>query len=193
MDEVKVANNITLRWDGFKDFENLLDEINEDFGEKDAKNILRNGVRNAMKPVLQSARQNLIMHGNVDTGQLLASLQVEARKPNARDKRSIYSTPTMIMIARVTVASGKKFIPDQGGKSKLFAKTFVNQKTKERQHAHSDARSFAIEFGTARWEKGSGKPFIRPALESNAQLVTNSLAGSLRDALIKYKSKTLKA
>lgn len=178
MDEVKVGNNLTMRWSGFKDFENLLDQINEDFGEKDAKNILRNAVRTAMKPVLQAARQNLLMHGNVDTGQLLASLQIEARKPNARDKRSIYSTPTMIMIARVTVASGKKF---------------VNKITKTKQKAHSDARAFAIEFGTARWLKGSGKPFIRPALQSNAQLVTDSLAGSLKEALIKYKSKTMKA
>jgi len=53
----------------------------------------------------------------------------------------------------------------------------------------SDARAFAIEFGTAKWLKGEGMPFIRPALESNSQRVTDSLVDSLKDALMKYKSR----
>lgn len=179
----------TLEWSGFDEFDQLLDQINDDFGEKDANNILKNAMRTAMVPVLQAARSNLETHGNVDTGQLLRSLQVEARKPNARDKRSRYSTPTMVMISRVTVASGRKFIPDDGKKGRLMTRQYVNKKTGQKEHMHGDARAFAIEFGTARWLKGEGMPFIRPALESNAQRVTDSLSGSLRDALIKYKSK----
>lgn len=194
MDEIRVSNHFTMSWHGFKDFENLLDEITDDFGEKDARNILRNACRTAMIPVLNAARSNLEMHGNVDTGQLLKSLQVEARKPTARDKRSKYSTPTLVMIARVTVAPGRKFVTDQEGhKTKNFTKTFRNIKTKAKQYMHSDARAYAIEFGTARWLKGEGMPFLRPALESNAQSVTDSLVGSLGQALQKYRSKTMKA
>lgn len=180
---------MTLEWSGFNEFDQLLDQINDDFGEKDANNILKNALRTAMLPVLESARSNLETHGNVDTGQLLKSLQVEARKPNARDKRSRYSTPTMIMISRVTVASGRKFIPDDNQKGRLLTRQYVNKKTGKKEHMHGDARAFAIEFGTARWLKGEGMPFIRPALESNAQRVTDSLTGSLRDAMYKYKSK----
>lgn len=188
------VGNFTLQWDGFKDFENLMDQITDDFGEKDANNILRNACRSAMLPVLESARANLEMHGNVDTGQLLKSLQVEARKPTQRDKHSRYSTPTMVMISRVTVAPGRKFVTDDAGKkTRYFTKTFKNVSTKVKQHFHSDARAFAIEFGTARWLKGEGMPFLRPALESNAQVVTDSLVVSLRNALLKYKSKTMKA
>ena len=98
-------DKLTLQWSGFNEFEQLLDQINDDFGEKDANNILRSAMRKAMEPVLHSARGFLETHGNIDTGQLIRSLQVEARKPNARDKRSRYSTPTMVMISRVTVAA----------------------------------------------------------------------------------------
>ena len=183
------TGNFKISWDGFKDFENLLDEIDEDFGPKDTKQILRNACRAAMIPVLDTARSLLETHDNIDTGQLLASLQVEARPPNSKDKRSEYSTPTMIMISRVTVAPGNRFIDDNGQKTKFFKKTFKNKKTGTKTHMHSDARAFAIEFGTARWEKGEGMPFIRPALESNATRVTGSLGTNLGQALLKYKSK----
>jgi hypothetical protein len=182
-------DKLTLQWSGFNEFEQLLDQINDDFGEKDAKNILKNAMRTAMLPVLESARGALETHGNIDTGQLFRSLQVESRKPNARDKRSRYTSPTMIWISRVTVAAGSKYIPDDGGKGRLMTRQYINRKTGKKEHMHGDARAFAIEFGTARWMKGEGMPFIRPALESNSQKVTNSLTGSLRDALLKYKSK----
>jgi hypothetical protein len=183
-----MATDIKIEWSGFKEFEELLDQITNDFGEKDANNILKNACREAMLPVLHSAQNFLRVHDNIETGQLLASLQVEARKPTARDKRSRYSSDTMVMISRVTVAPGRKFQPDTDGK-RLLSKTYRNKKTKLREHMVSDARAFAIEFGTARWLKGEGMPFIRPALESNAVQVTNSLAMDLKDALLKYKSK----
>ena len=176
---------LKVKWEGFDEFEDLLTEIEDDFGEKDAQKILRNALREAMKPVLQSARSLLETHGNVDTGQLVRSLQLEARKPTARDKHSKYVEPTMVAISRVTVAPGHKFEPDK----KLLSKQFRNKKTHKFEHMHSDARAFAIEFGTVRWLKGEGRPFIRPALESNVQSVTDSLTTTLKNALLKYKSK----
>ena len=171
---------VTLKWAGFKEFEDLLTEIEDDFGEKDSKKILRSACRMAMEPVLNTARGLLQMHGNVDTGQLLKSLQLEARRPTRRDKRSKYSTPTMVMLARVTVAPGRK----------LKKMKFYNQRTRKTQiGGASDARAYAIEFGTAKWLPGEGRPFLRPALETNAQRVTDSLTQSLRTALNRYKSK----
>jgi len=181
-----MSTEIKIQWSGFKEFDDLLNQIDDEFSEKDTRNILRNACRSAMKPVLETAKALLTTH--IDTGQLRASLQIEARKPTAKDKHSIYTTPTTIMISRVTVAPGNKFVADDGDHKQL-SKKFKNVKTKQTQHMHSDGRAFAIEFGTARWLKGEGSPFIRPALESNAIQVTNSLAGDLKDALIKYKSK----
>lgn len=175
--------SFTLKWEGFKEFEDLLNEIEDDFGEKDSKKILRNACRMSMAPVLQTARSLLQVHGNVDTGQLLASLQLEARRPTRRDKRSKYSTPTMVMLARVTTAPGRK----------LKNMKFYNQRTRRKQiGAQSDARAYAIEFGTAKWLPGEGRPFLRPALESNAQKITDTLAQHLRQALTKYKSRYMR-
>ena len=176
---------LQLKWDGFQEFQDLLTQIEEDYGEKDAAGILRNAVRASMKPVLDAARQNLMANGNVDTGQLVQSLRLEARPPTAKDKRSIYSSPTYIMIARVTVAPGHRFEKD----SKRLSKKFKNRKTGVKDYMHSDARAFAIEFGTAKWRAGEGMPFIRPALENNSQVVTDLLSQSLGTALLKYKSK----
>ena len=72
-----------------------------------------------------------------------------------------------------------------------YKKKFKNLKTGKVEHMHSDARAYAIEFGTVRWLKGEGRPFIRPALELNHQVVNDGLAVSLRNALLKYKSKQM--
>ena len=100
----------------------------------------------------------------------------------------------MVMISRVTVAPGRKFVSDNDAtnKKRLLSKQFKNKKTGVKQHMHSDARAFAIEFGTSRWLPGEGRPFLRPALENNSQLVTDSLGTELGKALIKYRSKTMK-
>ena len=36
------GTTISLKWEGFKEFETLLDEIKDDFSEKDSKKILQN-------------------------------------------------------------------------------------------------------------------------------------------------------
>jgi HK97 gp10 family phage protein len=116
----------------------------------------------------------------VDTGALQASLQIEARKPNNKDRRSKYISQTDVAIAAITTAPGKK-----------LAKTkFQNQRTGATQIGiKSDARVAAMEFGTA---KVAAKPFLRPSLESNKTNITNDLGKSLGDALEKYKARQAK-
>mgnify|MGYP003349279041 CR=1 FL=1 len=50
----------------------------------------------------------------------------------------------------------------------------------------SDARAFAIEFGTKHM---AARPFIRPALESNIGTVMGLLVKELGNTLTRYKSK----
>lgn len=165
----------TMAFVGWDEFEDLIDEIQDDWGEKDAKNIMRNGARASMAPVLSTA-QALVPR---DTGQLAASLQVEARKPTARDKRSKYSAPNEIVIGLVTVAPGSKFKP------RLFH-NLHNKKNKIKQYATMDARAVAVEFGT---HKMAAHPFLRPALESNSPTVLSILSETFGGALEKYRSK----
>ena len=62
----------TFKFEGFQEFEELINKIQDDFGPKDATNILRNGARKSMKSVLSTAKE-LVRR---DTGQLAATLQI---------------------------------------------------------------------------------------------------------------------
>ena len=168
----------TFKFEGFQEFEQLINQIEDDFGPKDQNNILRNGARKAMKPALNTARELV----RKDTGQLAATLQIEARKPTNKDKHSRYVSPTEIVIARVSVAPGSKFHP----------KTFHNLHSGKgtiKQYAVMDARTVANEFGTA---KMPAKPFLRPALETNSPAILDSLSKDMGGALEKYRSKHMK-
>ncbi len=96
-----------------------------------------------------------------DTTGLMRSLIIEAR----RDRRSKYITQSDTVIAAVTTASGKK-----------LAKMGIK----------SDARAIAQEFGTA---KHGAKPYLRPALENNAQGTVERLANILSRRIAQFKAK----
>jgi len=121
-------------------------------------------VREALKPVLDQARAN----APKDSGDLTKSLIVEARRPNRRDRRSKYVTQTDTVIAAVTTASGKK-----------LAKMGIK----------SDARSIAQEFGTA---NHPAQPYLRPALEANAQSTVSRLAEILARRIEQFRVKNSK-
>jgi HK97 gp10 family phage protein len=168
----------TFKFEGFQEFEELIDKIQDDFGPKDATNILRNGARKSMTPVLATAKELV----RKDTGQLAATLQIEARKPTNKDKHSRYVSPSEIMMARVSVAPGSKFHP----------KSFHNLHSKKgsiKQFAVMDARTIVNEFGTA---KMPAKPYLRPALETNIPAILSSLSNDFGGALEKYRSKHMK-
>jgi HK97 gp10 family phage protein len=171
-----MSNAVTFKVEGMKEFEDLLKEIQDDFGEKDTKKILQNAVKHSMGHILNSAK-NLVP---VDTGALRASLRLEVRKPTRKDKRSKYVENSDIIIGNVTTAPGN-----------VLAKTkFLNVKTGQKQKGiKSDARAIVNEFGTA---KIPAKPYLRPAMESQAPTTVSSLSNSLKMALDKYKAKQAK-
>lgn len=153
---------ITIKLEGIGEVDKALKQLEEDFGAKTAQaKVLVPAVREAMRPVLLDARQN----APEDTGDLMRSLLVEARRPTKRDRRSKYVTQTDTVIAAVTTASGKK-----------LAKMGIK----------SDARAIAQEFGTARHP---AQPYLRPALEANAQNTINRLAEILARRIQQYRAK----
>ena len=171
-----MATIVKVEYEGFAETQELFKQIVNDFGYKDASNIMRNAVRQSMQPVLAKAKSMVAK----DTGALAASLQIETRKPGKKDFRSKYILPGDIVIGTVTTASGNK-----------LAKTkFKNVKTGEKQTGiESDARAIAVEFGTA---KMGAKPFMRPALESSSAQAASTIGEALASALIKYKAKQAK-
>jgi HK97 gp10 family phage protein len=176
---MEMADIVSIKFEGIQEFTQMLNEMKDDISEKDQKKILNNAIKLAMKPVLSKA-QSLVP---VETGALRASLRIEARKPTNRDKRSLYVSPTDVVIGTVTTAPGNVL-------AKIKFHNEKNTKSKIKQVGiTSDARAVANEFGTA---KMAGRPFMRPAMETSTQEVLNSLAESLKTALDKYQAKQAK-
>ena len=156
--------SVSIKLEGVGSVQAVFRELADEIGDKKATSkILIPAVREAMKPVLAKA----IAEAPEDTGGLKRSLQVEARRPNRKDKRSKYIANTDTVISLVTTASGKKL-------AKLGIK--------------SDARAMAQEFGTAR---NPAHPYLRAALESQSTSVVNNLAGILARRIDKYKKANL--
>lgn len=156
--------SVSIKLEGMGSVQAVFRELADEIGDKKANSkILIPAVREAMKPVLAKA----IAEAPEDTGGLKRSLQVEARRPNRKDKRSKYIANTDTVISLVTTASGKKL-------AKLGIK--------------SDARAMAQEFGTARNPK---HPYLRVALESQSQSTVNILAQILARRLDQYKKANL--
>jgi len=156
--------SVSIKLEGMGSVQAVFRELADEIGDKKANSkILVPAVREAMKPVLAKA----IAEAPEDTGGLKRSLQVEARRPNRKDKRSKYIASTDTVISLVTTASGKKL-------AKLGIK--------------SDARAMAQEFGTARNPKHS---YLRVALESESQNTVKTLAEILARRIDKYKKANL--
>lgn len=153
---------VTIKLEGIGEVDKALKALEDEFGDKLARSkVLIPAVREALKPVLTQAKAN----APKDSGDLEKSLIVEARRPNRRDRRSKYVTQTDTVIAAVTTASGKK-----------LAKMGIK----------SDARAIAQEFGTA---NHPAQPYLRTALESNAQSTVTRLGEILARRIEQFRSK----
>jgi HK97 gp10 family phage protein len=181
---------ISIKLEGIGAVEQALKQLEQDIGDKQAKSkVLVPAVREAFGPVLTSAKSL----APKDTGALSKTLQVEARRPTRRDRRSKYVSPTDTVIAAVTTKPfPKKLRQEFYAKNselllhdkKLFAKKF-------KEYAKSigfpyDARAIAQEVGSAH---NAAHPFLRPALENNATNVVQKLSTILARRISEYRMK----
>lgn len=188
------------KFQGFGEFTYLLDQISKEFGVQDArKNVLVPAARNAMKIVLQSAKDNLYPGHGEDTGQLKRTLQVSARPVKGKDLRSKYVHPGDIVISTVSAKIVKKFIGTSSGGIKNVGDV-------------SDARAIAVEYGTknkntsvdvsgmskrsalaVQRELGTvrmaARPYLRPAMEKNRTAVVEKFGNEIQKVLEKYRLK----
>ena len=170
-------SSVSFKFEGGQEFLDLLNEIKDDYGEKDAKKILTGAVKQAMTPVLMTAKAL----APVDTGALAASLRIEARRPSFKDKRSRYIHPTDTIIGTVTTAPGNVL------KNRSFHNLHAPAGQRIKQIGiPSDARANVQEFGSY---KMAAHPFMRPALESKSMEVVSSLGRILGDRLEQYRAK----
>jgi hypothetical protein len=117
-------------------------------------------------------------------------LQIEARRPTAKDRRSKYITQTDTVIGAVTTASGKKLARMSEGKGLIAARKRLKKMGFDNAESFagikSDARAIAQEFGTA---KHGAQPYLRPALEANAQSTVTRLADILKRRIAEFRAK----
>jgi HK97 gp10 family phage protein len=176
---MQMATKISVEFEGFEEFKELTTQITNDFGYKDASNMMVAAVRLSMRSALDAARSRV----PVDTGALRASLQIEARKPRNKDRKSKYVQNGDVAIAIITTAPGKKL-------AKTAFKNERNTRSNIKQIGiKSDARATIMEFGSA---TTPAQPYLRPALESSSSAVVNDLSKSLGTALEKYKARQAK-
>lgn len=178
---------VTIKLEGIGDVALAFDQLATEIGDKKATSkVLVPAVREALKPVLSDAQRR----APEDTGGLRLSLLVEARRPTKRDRRSKYITQTDTVIAAVTTASGKKLAAMSQGKGLLRARKRLIKMGVEAAVAEQfsgidgDARAMAQEFGSA---KNPPHPYLRLALESNAQETVNRLGQILARRIQEFK------
>lgn len=179
--------SVSLKLEGIGNVYLAFEQLANEIGDKKATSkVLVPSVREAMKPVLARAQANAPM----DTGGLRLSLQVEARRPTKRDRRSKYITQTDTVIASVTTASGKKLAKMSEGKGLLRARKRLIKLGASAEQAEafsgfeSDARAMSQEFGSSR---NSAQPYLRPAIESMAQETVNTLGKVLGRRIEQFK------
>ena len=190
------------KFEGFAEFDYLMQQIDQEFGAKDArKNVLVPAAKKAMQIVLQAAKNNLYPGHGEDTGQLKRTLRVSARPTKGKDLRSKYVNPGDIVIATVSAKVVKKFVGTQFGGIKNVGDV-------------SDARAIAVEYGTknknlnvdvsgmskrsalaVQREFGTvrmaARPYLRPAMENNRTAVVDEFGRQLKIVLEKYRSKKI--
>jgi HK97 gp10 family phage protein len=183
-------SGVTYKIQGLKDVLAAFEELAADIGDKKARSrILVPAAREAMKPVLTMARMN----APKDTGDLARTMQIEARRPTRKDIRSKYITEKDTVIALVTTKAFpkklKKEFYEKNAELYKTDKAQYNRDLKERKKqvgVLSDARAIAQEFGTAR---NGAQPYLRPALESQADQTAKRLGEILARRISKYRIK----
>ena len=185
-----------VKVEGAKELADLFTELETDFGEKATKQVLTQAVRKSMRPALDRAKQLVPK----DTEELMRSLQIEARKPNRKDRRSKYVSKTDVAVAFITTAPKRKLvsirrsIKMRDAKAAAKAAGMAFDAKAWRQNFDSDkerfdGRAIAREFGTA---KQAATPYLRPGLESTSQTVVNLLGDEVKKAISVYKAKNSK-
>jgi HK97 gp10 family phage protein len=170
-----MSGGVVIKLEGIGSVMESFDRLANQIGDKQAQSkVLVPAMREAMKPVLARAQAN----SPVDTGGLKLTLQIEARRPTKKDRRSKYINATDTVIAKVTTAPGWKLKKMSEGKGLLSARKRLEKMGVEKSLANqfmgleSDARAMAQEFGTAR---NPAHPYLRTALEEDAQGTVKNL------------------
>lgn len=179
-----------FKLEGVKETLDVFQQLADEIGDKKATSkVLLPAMKMAIQPVLIASKM-LVPR---DTSKLADSLIAYVKRPTSKDKRSKYIAQNDVVIAKVETKpisareekdfkATKKSLATKG--IKVTRKSFF-----EGRGRYYDARAVANEFGTA--NRGA-KPFLRPAMEGQAQTVLELLSITLDQKIRQYRSKNQK-
>lgn len=173
---------------GLKETLDAFREVADEIGDKRATSrFLIPALKQAFQPVFIAAR----MLSPRDTQQLAQSVELRVKRPTPKDKKSIYVNQTDTVIAKVETkpiaAKHRKEAKDLSKELSVYNIRLNRKKFYESRGYFYDARAIANEFGTA---NRPAKPFLRPALESQAQNVVQILSAIIDQKIRQFRSKT---
>lgn len=137
-------------------------------GANEGRKVLRRAARKAFQPVLESAREK----APVDTGLLRENIVIVTQAPKEGDG-----------VVRVGLRVRKS-------KETRLSKHGVSKDGTQRMATSPHWRWHFIEGGTSH---SAARPFLRPALDANADKVVGELRGELRKAIDRVLKKRAKA
>jgi len=140
-----------------------MDELAEEIGKGKTDSLWRKGLKNAMQPVLMSAKE----HAPKKSGQLADNIYLAVHRPRQRDKNSSSYQGEMFM-ARVTSSP----IREDTVKSYTMGKRGILRV----KYENKKPVPISQEFGNART---AAHPYLRISLETNIQNILKSLANYL--------------
>lgn len=189
---------------GMQETLDVFRELAQEIGDKKATSkILQPAVKEAMQPVLAKAQ---VTAPKGETGLLTKSLGITARRPTNKDRKSLYVSATDVVIAVVSskpIPRRLKMEFNQENANLVNQYYNAPKKSQQKQDAYKelrrakrkfyankdvayDARIVAMEFGTS---KVSARPFLRSALESQAQNVAKRLGEILNIRMSRFIAK----
>jgi HK97 gp10 family phage protein len=108
--------------EGFDDFEALLVQMGEDFGYRETtRNVLTKSAKAAMEAIVLPAKQM----ARSNTGKMRQSIRVDARIPNANDKKSAYYNQGDAVIAIVSAKQSKVSLGEEFGTADKAGQPFL--------------------------------------------------------------------
>lgn len=147
---------------GLKELQAALDQV----PAKVEANIMRGALRAGAKPVLKAAQDNLRQNGSVDTGDLLASLRITS----SRVRRGTVTTSI--------VAGGER-----KNKPKVWYAHIVEGGAIAHVIRARNGKLLAIGVPSVDHPGFAGKPFLRPAFDSQATAAVQAVREYVRERL----------
>lgn len=184
-----MTDKVTIKVNGLVELAETFKQMQDDFGEKDANRVLQRAVLKSIKQTILPAAK-MLAGEHRKTGLLESSLIGMSKKPNGRDKRSQYVSPTDVIIGLVQTRPIPKRYKREINRlyGNLKGNDYKRHKRKylEEKGFFYDARAIANEFGTA---ERAATPFLRPAISLAGASALNDLSITFAQELTRYKSK----